>query len=88
MEDKNYNLNEAIELLTKGIILTSTINNRQAFIKCKNKIIYIYSFNTRIKINMEDFKTLYDKCVFEIYDENQEITVDLEKDKEYYSWRQ
>lgn len=78
-----YEINEALNLLKEGIILKDNLSSR--FI-CKKKRIYVYSSNTSYNLSFKDFSELFkdSKFVLEDFDDS---SIDLEKDKEYYSFK-
>ena len=75
------NINEALELLIDGNILTSDGNNQ---IILNNKMIRFHSENMNILLSLEDFKELYKNTTFYIYDE--ENGIDVDKDEDYYRY--
>ena len=78
-----FEINDALSLLKEGVILKDKVNNR--FI-CKKKRIYIYSSNSSYNLSFDDFYELFkdSKFVVEDFDDS---TIDIEKDKEYYSFK-
>lgn len=89
MEEKQtYLINEALDLLKQGIVLSSTIDNIKCyFIKNGNNVLIIQG-NSRYKLKKEDFILIHKKSIFVIEDNSLDIEIDTEKDKEYYSWKQ
>ena len=41
-----------------------------------------------LSLNEYSFKEIYHDCLFQLDTENEEETVDMKKDEEYYSWKQ
>ena len=76
-------INEAITLLKEGIILKDNLNSK--FI-CKRKRIYVYSSNSSYNLSYKDFMELFKDSKFMVEDFD-DSTIDLEKDKEYYSFK-
>jgi len=76
-------INEAISALKEGIILKDNLNTKFIY---KKKRIYIYSSNSSYNLDLKDFFDLYkdSKFIIEDFDDS---TIDLEKDKEYYSFK-
>ena len=67
-----------------GYKLYSIIDNEKYVFKYLNEIIYVHSNNLFIKMNEYKFLELYSNSTFFVFDDIEEI--DVEKDKEYYSW--
>ena len=76
-------ISEALQLLKDKIILKDFNSNRFIY---KKKRIYVYSSNSSYNLSVNDFLELFkdSKFIIEDFDED---TVDLEKDKEYYSFK-
>jgi len=76
-------INEAINLLKEGIILKDTLSNKFIY---KRKRIYVYSSNSSYNLNIKDFNELFkdSRFIIEDFDDN---FIDIEKDKEYYSFK-
>lgn len=86
MEDR-LNINQATSYLKGGYKLYCLIDNKKySFILNKDKVIII-SLKIVNRISIYLFKDLYKDCYF-FQEENNEEEVDINKDKEYYSWRQ
>lgn len=86
MEDR-FNINQATSYLKGGYKLYCLIDNKKySFILNKDKVI-ITSLKIVNRISIYLFKDLYKDCYF-FQEENNEEEVDINKDKEYYSWRQ
>ena len=76
-------IKEALQLLKDKIVLKDIQSNRFIY---KKKRIYVYSTNSSYNLNEEDFLSLFKDSKFIIEDFEEEI-IDLEKDKEYYSFK-
>lgn len=76
-------IKEALQLLKDKIVLKDIQSNRFIY---KKKRIYVYSSNSSYNLNEEDFLALFKDSKFIIEDFEEEI-IDLEKDKEYYSFK-
>lgn len=76
-------INEAINMLKEGIILKDNLSNKFIF---KKRRIYVYSPNSSYNLSVQDFSELFkdNKFIIEDFDDSQ---IDLEKDKEYYSFK-
>ena len=81
--DEFVEINEALSLLKEGIILKDNLRSKFIY---KKKRIYVYSNNSSYNLNFKDFSELFkdSKFIIEDFDDS---TVDLEKDKEYYSFK-
>ena len=78
-----FEINEALSLLKEGVILKDKMSTK--FI-CKKKRIYVYSSNSSYNLSFDDFCELFkdSKFVVEDFDDS---GIDIEKDKEYYSFK-
>ena len=81
--DEFIEVNEAVNLLKDGIILKDI--NKSLFVYKKEKI-HVYSTNSSYSLKIDEFIELFkdDKFIIEDFDDN---TIDVEKDKEYYSFK-
>lgn len=73
----------AINLLKEGIVLKDNFKNK--FVK-KKKRVHVYSSNSSYSLSFDEFQELFknNKFIIEDFDDYQ---IDLEKDKEYYSFK-
>ena len=78
-----YTINEAINILKEKIILKDNLNNKFVY---KKKRIYVYSSNSSYNLNIDDFLELFKDSKF-IIEDNDDSEIDIEKDKEYYSFK-
>lgn len=77
------NFHQVIQYLNdKEIVLTA---DRTSFY-IKGKHIAVNGKNSHYLLSYEDFKNLYQKETFYVYEPTDE-TVNTEKDDEYYSWK-
>lgn len=74
---------EAIEKLKDNHALVCLEN--RALIKMEMDKVYVWHMQWHTKLTKKDFVSLFQKNTFEIYEENHGI--DMEKDEEYYAWR-
>lgn len=76
-------INEAINMLKEGIVLKDNKNNKFIF---KKRRVHVYSSNSSYALSVQDFSDLFvdNKFVIEDFEDSQ---IDLEKDKEYYSFK-
>ena len=84
MDLKEIDINLAIKLLKKDIILYSIIDKKETFFKYENNNIMIKNSNSIYYLIEYDFLQLFKNIVFSIY-ENDEELIDEERDREYYS---
>ncbi len=88
MEEEIFKINEMLPLLKTGIPFFGISNNsKKQFYYSKKCIIVIDTFS-RYKLSEKDFIKLFSDMNFYILDLSKEVEIDVEKDKEYYSWRQ
>ena len=87
MENKIYNIDEMLPLLKEHIIFFSINDQKKKYFHYMKNNILVIDVNSRYKINEEDFKELFKNSKFMVFDPSN-IEIDIEKDKEYYSWRQ
>lgn len=88
MEEKAYKIDEMLPLLKNHILFFSIGDKRKKYFHYMNKKVLVQDVNSRYKISEEDFIKLYKDATFYVYDPSNQIEIDIEKDKEYYSWRQ
>ena len=76
-------INEAINALKEGLILKDNLNTKFIY---KKKRVYVYASNSSYNLTLNDFFDLYkdSKFIIEDFDDS---SIDLEKDKEYYSFK-
>lgn len=78
-----FEINDALNLLKEGIILKDNLSTRFIY---KKKKIYVYSSFSSYNLSIKDFSELFkdSKFIIEDFDDS---NIDLEKDKEYYSFK-
>ena len=82
-----YRVNEAVELLKDNIIFYSIDNKgRKVIYVMKNKKIIVQSNAYKLSLDKDEFISLYKNEEFYLFEGENEVFVDEEKDKEYYSW--
>lgn len=84
MDLNKIDINLAIKLLKKDIILYSIIDKKETFFKYENNNIMIKNSNSIYYLSEYDFLKLFKNIVFSIC-ENDEELIDEERDREYYS---
>ena len=80
------NINQALKLILNGNILLSSINNSQTYFALKNDKVYIQNANSCYCISQDEFKILFNRCKFIIYQIDTISNIDIKKDEEYYGW--
>ncbi|MFA6861106.1 MAG: hypothetical protein WCR56_01820 [Bacilli bacterium] len=89
MEDKNYNVQEALKLLKAGYSLIEQAKSQDTYFVFNGKDIVVRNETEGLIINPFSFLDLYKDSLFQIdYSQSDEEAVDPKKDDEYYSWRQ
>ncbi len=88
MEIEKLTVDKAIRFLKAGYHLYTLNKDREERFYYLDNVIVIKSELKTLKINEYDFLSLYHDSFFYRLDDNNEDIVDIEKDKEYYSWRQ
>lgn len=83
-----FNIEIAIELLKKHIVLFTIIKNAKCYVFLKNNRINVINNKSSYRLTEEDFVYLYKDSFFYVVDETNNTEIDYEKDKEYYSWKQ
>lgn len=84
MDLNKIDINLAIKLLKKDIILYSIIDKKETFFKYENNNIMVKNSNSIYYLSEYDFLKLFKNIVFSIC-ENDEELIDEERDREYYS---
>ncbi len=79
---------DALRYLKAGYHLTAIIANRIVHFVFREDLVFVLDGDSFLKLNEYVFRDLYKDSVFEIEESSEEDTVDPEKDREYYSWRQ
>lgn len=79
---------DALRYLKAGYHLTSVIESKIVHFVFREDLVFVLDGESFLKMNEYVFRDLYRDSVFEIEDSSEEDTVDMEKDREYYSWRQ
>lgn len=81
----DFNIYTALEYLKDNYVVVSFNNATTYFYKKKDKIIIITP-NLKLKVNEKDFIETYKNNRFSLVEEN-DSSIDLKKDEEYYSWK-
>ena len=81
--DEIITIDEAINMLKEGVVLKDVLNNKFIY---KRKRFCIYSSNSSYNLNLEDFRELFKDSKF-IIEDFDDTSIDLEKDREYYSFK-
>jgi hypothetical protein len=89
MKNEYYLVREALVMMKAGYHLEAKIDRQVEDFYFNDDHVYVLADNKVIKINEYEFLDLYGKTSFQLADEqNDEETIDMKKDEEYYSWRQ
>ena len=88
MENIKLNVNQALRYLKASYHLYTIIDKKEEDFFYLDETIFVKSELKSFKIKEYDFLSLYQDCTFYVLEENNEDTVDIKKDEEYYSWRQ
>lgn len=84
---QTFYLEEALIYLKKGEIIKTINQPFFYFILLENKII-VMNENSRSQLSIDDFNHLYSHEKFTLHLSEKETEISLEKDQEYYSWKQ
>ena len=79
--EKLKDIREALAFLNDGDIITS--DGKDQFL-LREKKVYRYADGSRYVLSIGDFKELYEKTVFYLYEDS--VTVDETKDEAYYRY--
>ena len=86
-QEQVYKITEVVELMKDNIIFYSIDNKgRKVIYVMRNKKIIVQSNAYKLSLDKDEFISLYKNEEFYLFDEENEVFVDEEKDKEYYSW--
>lgn len=78
-------MTEALQLLKKGYTLI-IVENKTA-VCFKNNYYFLINENWHSKLREEDFADTFSKNKFIIYEKSNDGDISLQKDEEYYQWR-
>ena len=79
-------INKALSYIENKKVLVSIIDNNKTYFMKKNNKLFVLNGNSSFFLNIEQFLDLYKNVKFYVYEDN-ESTVDYQKDEEYYSWK-
>ena len=86
-QEQVYKITEVVELMKDNIIFYSIDSKgRKVIYVMRNKKIIVQSNAYKLSLDKDEFISLYKNEEFYLFDEENEVFVDEEKDKEYYSW--
>lgn len=83
----SLDIDKAIIYLKANYKLYSIIDREKVIFYLKDNLVTIKSSKVTSRLSIYDLKEVYSKSSFFILENNEE-EVDIQKDKEYYSWRQ
>lgn len=81
-------INEALSFLKKHYVLFANVQNIKTYFYYKNNFVRVVSANSSFNLSEDDFFSLYKDSKFYLIEDNNSVEIDVEKDKEYYSWKQ
>lgn len=84
---QSFYIDDALIYMKQGEIVKTINQPYFYFILLESKII-VTNENSRSHINVETFKALYEFEKFALHKTEKEEEISLEKDQEYYSWKQ
>ena len=84
MDKEKITIKNAIKYLKQGFILNSIIDKRLYYFKYNKNYVLVKNDKSEFYLSEYDFIELYKEYIFYIVD-NEDETIDEEKDKEYYS---
>ena len=86
-QEQVYKITDVVELMKDNIIFYSIDSKgRKVIYVMRNKKIIVQSNAYKLSLDKDEFISLYKNEEFYLFDEENEVFVDEEKDKEYYSW--
>lgn len=88
MNRDKLNIKEAIKYLKASYQLYAIIDKKEERFLFLNNSFIIKNDQKNIKLNEYEFSNLYKDTYFYLIENENEETVDIKKDEEYYSWRQ
>ena len=88
MKVNKFDIQTATRYLKAGYRLKSIIDRKEEYFVMRNDIVFVLAEQKGIKLDLYTFADLYKDCVFEKVEVEEEETVDIKKDEEYYSWHQ
>ena len=84
---QTFYIEEALIVLKQGELIKTINQPFFYFILLEEKII-VMNEHSRSQISIDDFKELYAFEKFLIHKAEKETEISLEKDQEYYQWKQ
>lgn len=81
-------VSDSLRYLKAGYQLKAVIDKKIVRFIFRDGLVFVLDGDSFLKLNEFIFLDLYHEIAFEIEDNQDEDTVDMEKDREYYSWRQ
>lgn len=79
-------IDEVLIKLNEGEIVYAYINKTLTFFAKHKELIQAKNANASYYLTSEDLKQLYENAVFYLYEDHNELDIDLAKDAEYYGW--
>lgn len=84
-EIKQFDLKQAIKYMEETYVLATVVEDNLNYIVKKGDKIVVSNANSMFSLSMKEFVELYKDAKFSLVEEDEE-SVDLKKDEEYYSW--
>lgn len=84
--DKILSFEEALEKLDQGLVLASIVQNKKTIFVKKGEKIFMKNNNLGLALTLDDFKSSFENSEFALIKSDEEF-VDVQRDIEYYSWR-
>lgn len=88
MNEQSFKIEEMLPYLKNHILFFCVSDGKKKYFHYIKESIMVQDINSRYKLTENDFLQLYKDATFYIYETKDEIEIDIEKDKEYYSWKQ
>lgn len=83
---QTFQLQHILAYLKEGYRFKS-IHQPSILVKQSGDYVIISSLNYHAKLSLEDFQIMYEATLF-VLEDDEESTIDLEKDSEFYRWKQ
>ena len=85
MENNSFSVFESLNIIKSGGTVFTIIKNEPSFFKYQNNKVFIFNNNSSFYVSIDDFIELYVLNTFYLYKDDNEDTVDVSRDIEYYS---
>lgn len=85
-EFTEFNVSKALVYLKDGYVVSTIVETKKIYFVLKKDKIIVQSPLTKYSVSESDFIHIYEGLIFSLVQDEEE-SVDLKKDEEYYSWR-